>query len=305
MTSQRKRLFNWFTDTLNQNTQNVNFSGNFVFKFYGQQQGVSDFEIISTNENSLDFESTEIVPVVNISSIEIPYVEKNNRSDFEQEYYVALRIENRIDETTNQMVLEFDDTDPKYQALLETIDTIRNQLSFAYDGFKFTVKAKEPQVVQSFKYNGNYYTLFAITLNMSAISDGFYGNEMTFRLSENLSAFTDDDILDVVEANIIVGKETFQRNNITLQPTDQLTEVASRTFQAQLTVNYRGEDFDPDEILFDELLAENTSLINKVYRFGGVQGNNTFTHNVVITSVNASFRNNSVETISFQVERAE
>ena len=304
MTSQRKRLFNWFTDTLNQNTQGVTFSGNFVFKFWQQQQGVHDFEIISKSEDTLDFESTETVPVVNITSLEIPYVEKNNRSDFEQEYYVALKIENRINGETNQQLLEFDDTDPKYQALLETVDTIRTQLSFDYDGFKFTVKAREPQVVQTFKYNGNYYTVFAITLNMSAVSDGFYGNEMTFYLTDNFNAFTVSDVLDVVEANIIVGKETFISHAIELEPTDQLTQVTGRTFQAQVTVNYRGQDFDPDALLFNELMAEDTNLISKKYRFRGVQGDTTFNHDVVITSINASFRNNSVETITFQVERA-
>ena len=305
MTSQRKRLFSWLIDTLNQNTKGVTFSGNFVFKFWQQQQGVHDFEIISKNEDTLNFDSEEVVPVVNISSIEIPYVEKNNRSDFEQEYYIALKIENRIDEITNQQILEFDDTDPKYEALLETVTSIRNQLSFNYDGFKFTVKAREPQVVQTFKYNGNYYTVFALTLNMSAVSDGFYGNEMTFYLTDNFSAFTVSDVLDVVEANLIVGKETFISHAIELEPTDQVTQVTGRTFQAQVTVNYRGQEYDPDALLFNELMAENTSLIDKKYRFRGLQSDGgTFNHDVVITSINASFRNNSVVTITFQVERA-
>jgi len=298
MTSQRKRIFNWFVDTLNENNQNVEFSGNFIFKFWAEQQGTTDFEIISQSEETLDFESREVVPVVSIQNIEIPFVEKNNRSDFEQEFYVALRVENRIDETTNQIVIEFDDTDPKYMALIETINTIRSQLSFPYDGYKFTVKAREPQVVQTFKYNGNYYTIFSIILNMTAISTGFYGNEMEFFLSTQGGSLAQ---LDVIEADIMTGKNTSVFNEITFDGTDQKTHVNSRSWQAQLTVNYRGTAVD--NLIFNEMLALNTDLIVQPYNFRMRQNDVNYNYLVYITSVTAGFRNNSVQTLTFQLER--
>jgi len=298
MTSQRKRIFNWFVDTLNQNSQNVEFSGNFIFKFWAEQQGTTDFEIISQSEETLDFESREVVPVVSIQNIEIPFVEKNNRSDFEQEFYVALRVDNRIDETTNQIVIEFDDTDPKYMALIETINTIRTQLSFPYDGFKFTVKAREPQVVQTFKYNGNYYTIFSLILNMTAISTGFYGNEMEFFLAAQGGSLAQ---LDVIEADIIVGKNTSVFNEITFDGTDQRTHINSRSWQAQLTVNYRGNAVD--NLIFNEMLATNTDLIVQPYNLRMRQNQVNYNYLVFITSVNANFRNNSVQTLTFQLER--
>ena len=298
MTSQRKRIFNWFVDTLNQNSQNVEFSGNFIFKFWAEQQGTTDFEIISQSEETLDFESREVVPVVSIQNIEIPFVEKNNRSDFEQEFYVALRVDNRIDETTNQIVIEFDDTDPKYMALIETINTIRTQLSFPYDGFKFTVKAREPQVVQTFKYNGNYYTIFSLILNMTAISTGFYGNEMEFFLAAQGGSLAQ---LDVIEADIIVGKNTSVFNEITFDGTDQKTHVNSRSWQAQITVNYRGTAVD--NLIFNEMLALNTDLIVQPYNLRMRQNQVNYNYLVFITSVNANFRNNSVQTLTFQLER--
>jgi hypothetical protein len=298
MTSQRKRIFNWFVDTLNQNSQNVEFSGNFIFKFWAEQQGTTDFEIISQSQETLDFESREVVPVVSIQNIEIPFVEKNNRSDFEQEFYVALRVDNRIDETTNQIVIEFDDTDPKYMALIETINTIRTQLSFPYDGFKFTVKAREPQVVQTFKYNGNYYTIFSLILNMTAISTGFYGNEMEFFLAAQGGSLAQ---LDVIEADIIVGKNTSVFNEITFDGTDQKTHVNSRSWQAQITVNYRGTAVD--NLIFNEMLALNTDLIVQPYNLRMRQNQVNYNYLVFITSVNANFRNNSVQTLTFQLER--
>ena len=298
MTSQRKRIYNWFVEQLNTNTEGVTFGGNFIFKFWPQQQGVADFEIISTSEETLDFEFTELVPVVNIQSIEIPYVEKNQRSDFEQEYYIALQIENRYVEETSQLILEFDDTDPKYQALLETVGNIRSQLSFNYEGFKFTVKAREPQVVQTLKYNGNYYTLFSLVLNMSAINAGFYGNEMEFfiaPLGGTLQA------LDVIEADVITGKQTAAFNEITFEATDQETKINSRNWQAQVTINYRGTAVD--DLIFDELMASSGATIVKPYTFRMRQNETNYDKVVYITSVNANYRNNSVETLTFQVER--
>lgn len=304
MSTQRKRIFDFVVSKLNENTQGVTFSGNFVFKFYNQQQGVSDFEIISKNEDSLDFESTEIVPVVQAQSIEIPFVEKNERSDFEQEYYVALKIENRINEETNQQLLEFDDTDPKYLAMVETVEAFKTSLSFNFDGYKYTLKAKEPQVIQTFKYNGNYYTLFSLGLNMTALKDGFYGNEMAFYLCNATDAITADDLLDTADADIVVGKQTVVYNNIDFTATDQQTQVNSRNFQAQLTVNYRGSDFDPDQLLFNELMAQNTDLIDRKYRFRATQNGVNYDKIVVITSINGNFRNNSVQQITVQFERA-
>ena len=304
MTSQRQRIFNWFIDTLNTNTQDVTFSGNFVFKFWSQQHGVQDFEIINKNDEQLEFEALEVVPVVNTQSIEIPYVEKNKRSDFEQEYYVALRIENRIDEDTNQQILEFDNTDPKYIALLETVDTIRDTLSFTYDGFKFTVKAREPQVVQTFKYNGNYYTLFGITLNMSSIEVGFYGNEMKFYLAPINTTINETHLLDTYQVDMIVGKQTLVYNNIDFTATDQQTQVNSRNWQSQITVNYRGSAFTPDTLLFNELMANNNQTISNKYLFRATQNGVNYDKLVVVTSINATYRNNSVQQITAQVERA-
>lgn len=298
MTSQRKRIYNWFVETLNTNNQNVEFSGNFIFKFWAQQHGEKNFEIISESEETLDFVSREVVPVVNIQSIEIPFVEQNKRSDFEQEYYVALKVNNRIDEATNQVVIEFDDTDPKYVAMIETINTIKNQLTFTFDGFKFTVKAREPQVVDTFKYDGNYYTIFSLVLNMTAIESGFYGNEMEFFIAPQGTSLSK---LDVIEADIMSGKQTSVFNEITFDGTDQKTHINSRSWQAQVTINYRGNSVD--NLIFNELMSLNTDLIVKPYDFRMRQDGVNYNYVVYITSVNASFRNNSVETLTFQVER--
>lgn len=300
-----KRLYNWFVEQLNQNSYNVEFSGNYIFKFWNETRGgVSDFEIVRKTEDALDFEIAEVIPVVDVQTLEIPFVEKNDRSDYEKEFYVALRIEDSIDETTNDLVLEFDDTDPKYLALLETIANIKSQLTFTYDGYKHTVKTKEPQKVQTFKNNGKYYTLFGITMNITSLQTGFFGNEMKFWLKEATQAgYNPTDQLDVIEGTIVVAKQSESYNRLANEPVDQTTKINSRNFSVQLTVNYRGDNFAADELLFDELLAQNTTTIKKQYELKLEQSSRQEEKIVVITNINAEFRNNSVETITLQLEK--
>lgn len=300
-----KRLYNWFVEQLNQNSYGVTFSGNYIFKFWPQStSGVSDFEILQTNEDALDFDVLEIVPVVDVQTIEIPFVERNNRSDYEKEFYVALRIQDSLHPDTNELQIEFDDTDPKYLALQETIENIKSQLTFTYDGFKHTVKTKEPQKVQTFKNNGKYYTLFGITMNITSVENGYYGNEMQFYLYPATSTtYSASDLLDVMDANIIVSKQTETYNTLNTEPVEQTIKIATRQFSVQFTVNYRGNDFDADALLFSELIADNTSTIKKQYKLKMIQDNLNETKIVVITSMNAEYRNNSVQKITFQVER--
>lgn len=300
-----KRLYNWFVDQLNQNSYGVTFSGNYIFKFWPQStSGVSDFEILQTNEDALDFDALELVPVVDVQTIEIPFVEKNNRSDYEKEFYVALRIQDSLDPDTNELQIEFDDTDPKYQALQETVENIKTQLTFTYDGYRHTVKTKEPQKVQTFKNNGKYYTIFGITMNITSIEYGYYGNEMEFYLFPSAeTTYSQADRLDVMDANIIVSKQTETYNELNTEPVEQTIKIQSRQFSVQFTVNYRGNDFDADERLFNELIADNTNTIKKQYKLKMIQDNLNETKIVVITSMNAEYRNNSVQKITFQVER--
>lgn len=304
-TSANKQLYDLFLEKLNENSFNVEFSGNFVFKFWQQGGGINEFEIIykSPNEEDINYLTKEIVPVVDIQTIEIPFVEKNNRSDFEKELYIAVRIEYDVNEF-NQRVIEFDEENEKFQAILETLNNIRNNLTYNYEGYKYTFKIKEPQKVNVFKYNGNYYQIFALNFNVSRVEKGFFGNEMKFYLAPfGNDEITEEHFLDVYEANIIVGKNTFVFNEVTDLPEDQKIKVNSRNWQAQIVVNFRGNEYYPDNVLFNELMANNKDNIINTYRFKQIQNNLSYEKIVYVTNLNATFRNNSLEQISFQLER--
>lgn len=298
-TSANKELYDFFLEKLNENSFGVEFSGNFIFKFWSQGSGINEFEIIYKEEqdDDINYLTKEVVPVVDIQTIEIPFVEQNKRSDFEKEFYIAVRIDYDVNEF-NQRVIEFNEQNPKYQAILETLDDIRENLTFNYNGFKYTFKVKEPQKVNVFKYSGSYYQIFALNFNASRVLNGFYGNEMEFFFAEQGQALVK---LDVVEADIMTGKNTSVFNEITFAATDQQTKINSRSFQAQIIINYRGNAVD--NLIFNEMLANSTETIVKPYNFRMRQAGTNYNYLVYITSINANFRNNSLETLTFQLER--
>lgn len=303
-TSGNKEIYDLFLERLNENSLGIEFSGNFIFKFWQQGGGINEFEIIykSEEKQDLNYLTKEVVPVVDIQTIEIPYVEKNNRSDFEKELYVAIRIEYDVNEF-NQRVIEFNDNNNMYQALLETLESIRNTLTYNYNGYKYTFKVKEPQKVNIFKYNGNYYQIFALNFNVSRVEKGVYGNEFSFYLSSLNQPIDETHLLDVYESSLIVGKNTFSNNDITFVATDQETNITSRSFQAQLTVNFRGLDYIPDELLFKELMTNDNTTIVKPYNFRMSYNGQNYDKTVYVTSLNSVFRNNSIQQITFQLER--
>ena len=299
ISSANKSLYDFFLEKLNENTLGVEFSGNFMFKFWPQGSGINEFEILYKSEESedLNFLTKEVVPLVDLQTIEIPFVEKNKRSDFEKEFYVAIRIEYDVNDF-NQRVIEFDENNIKYQAILETLESIRDTLTYTYEGFKYTFKVKEPQKVNVFKYSGSYYQILALNFNASRVQSGFYGNEMQFFIAEQGQSLSQ---LDVVEADIMMGKNTSSFNEIAFTATDQQTKINSRTWQAQVTINYRGNAVD--NLIFNEMLAINAGKIVQPYQFRMTQGGVNYNYDVFLTSANITFRNNSLETLTFQLER--
>src|SRR6056297_593705 len=103
--SVNKRIYELVLAKLNENTQNVIFDGNFMFKFFNGD--TKNFEIVTLEDDMLDFQSTEVVPVVDAQNIQVPFVDENNRSDFEREFYIAIKVEAETD-INNQVKIEFD-----------------------------------------------------------------------------------------------------------------------------------------------------------------------------------------------------
>ena len=168
--SDKQIMFDILLDKLNENTKGVTFGGNCWFKFEQTPSGMpnGNFEVISLNEDALDYTKTEYVPLVDIQDIEVPFVEKNKRSDYEREFYVAIKIDREQDEFNNRK-LEFTESNDTFQAVLETVNSLKETLSYTetieQDGvdvdYKFTFKVKQPRRQGYFKWNKIYYQIIS------------------------------------------------------------------------------------------------------------------------------------------------
>ena len=313
--SKNKRLFDLILGKLNANTQkydngdSVMFSGNFMFNFVKNTNGGVDFSIVSLGEDSLEFETKKYVPLVDIQSIQVPFVEKNKRDDWEREFYVAVEIPPTRNAVTNDKEYVFDEANPEFQAILETLETLRDSLTFTEDDYKYTFKVKEPTKVDVFKYSGKYYQILSLTFNLTSMTQGFFGNETKAYLglaTDDGFDETDDYLLDIVELNEIVGKSTWTTSNA--DDTDETKTAGKRIYEANITANFNGNT--ADMLIYKEKAC--LASMNTIYQLKITNKNlNTlvsedldYTINCLISSVNITYKNNVVDQLTFKIERA-
>ena len=307
--SKNKRLYDLILDKLNDNTQDVVFSGNYMFEFNQQLSGGTNFSIVSLNADALEFTTTQVVPLVDVQSIQVPFVETNKRDDWEREFYVAIEIPKTRNSITNEMEIYFDEELAQYQAVLETLENLSDNLTFEDDGYKYTFKVKEPTKVNVMTYNGIYYQILAMTFNLTSLESGFFGNETKAYFGEADDASFDettDYILDFVELNEIVGKTTRATSNV--NNTEETYQVDKRIYENTLTINFNGN-------LADMLIYKEKALISDIdityqikitnKNLNTLAGENLdYTINVLVSNVNITYKNNVVDQLTFKLERA-
>ena len=302
--SKNKMIFDLWLEKLNENTQGVTFDGNFMFQF--NQAGTNNFNIISLDE--LDFKETKVVPVVDVQSIQIPFVENNDRDDWEREFYLAIEIPASTDSVTGNMIIEFEESNEQFQAVLETLDTLKSNLTFTDDNYKYSFKVKEPTKVGVFTYNGVYYQILSVTFNLSTIKEGFFGNEtkLYFGLKSDTSfGQTDEYELDTMEYSEITGKT--KRANSNINDTEETYSISKRTWTPTLTINFNGNT--ADLLLYKELTAQadlqveyQLTVTNSALNTASGEDLD-YTYDVIVTSINSTRKNNVVDTITFQLDR--
>lgn len=304
--SVKKRIFDLVINKLNENTQSVTFDGNFMFKFFNGDR--HNFEIVVRNENFLDFETQKIVPVVDAQNIQIPFLDRNDRDDFEREFYIAIEVPSSFD-IDNRVKIEFQETNPTYQAILETIKNFKDTLSFVDGDYKYTFKVKEPTRVDYFKYNGIYYQLVAFTMNLTSLKKGYFGNETKVYLglkSDINFGKTEEYELDIRDWIPTVAKET--RPNANIGEVENTVMINKRTWFANSTVNFLGNTCDLllqkelDGIVDSDLVYQVTVVKSSLGE--DIGETYEYTRDVYVTTLDATYSKNSVDQITFKLERA-
>ena len=297
-TSVSKKVHEIVLNELNNNTQGAKFEGNYIFKFWTQPSAkYQEFHIIKTSD-TLEYEAEEVAPFVDVSFTEIPFNEKNKRSDMQVEYYVAIRVDMERDEN-GKANIQFDTSNKFYQAMLETVENMREQLTYTGENFQITFKLTEPQKVNVFKYATNYYQLFALTFTATKIEHGRFGNQFKLSIGETEETLTE---LDMVETTVIMSKVPHDKTKTTEK--DRKEEIQTRTFEIQGLCNFRG--FDVDKLLMNEVLITqevDTENDKEYYIRLYQEGDFDILRQVKVHSGNMIFRNNKVEQITFTLKR--
>jgi hypothetical protein len=306
--SNNKKTYELLLSKLNENTLGVEFSGNYMFKMWQSPTGKYNFEIVKLDPNALEIEQARVVPVVDSQSIQLPFVEKNERNDFERELLIAIEVPSTTD-VAGENVIEFDENTLEYQAILETIANMRSQLVFIEGDYKYTLKVKDPTKGNVFKYNSKWYQMVSITFYMSSIKKGYYGSEtkVYFGLKNDLNfAETDDYLLDTFNFSPTATRTL--RVNSDIDATEEKHKPNKRTWNATMIVNFTGNVAD---VLLqrelDAVVDMNTVYQIKVVKTQlGVDLNESYeyTRDVYVSTINASYENNKVDQFTLTIERA-
>ena len=293
-------IYDLILEQMNQNTKGVIFDGNWTLRFF--QNDHNKFEIIEKGD-ALTYDLKEVVPFVDVSTIEIPYNEKNKRSDYELEYYVSMRIPKQYD-TNNDIKIAFDYTCKEYQALMEVYEHFKEELTFTHErenqqDIKGSFKVREPQKVNIFKYGGDYYVVFAFVVTVSTIKFGMFGNETKVYMSENTT--NDNDLLDTLEFSSIVGKG--EQNISGYDEQHSYFNIEKTTWEFNATINYEEKDIVKE--LYKEAMADTAENNVKYHIRIKREGFFDIERIVRVTSANVAHISNVPVTITFSVKLAE
>ena len=293
-----KIIYDTILDVLNDNERDVIFSGNYMFRFWQQHSNVHDFEIVKREENELDIKTQRVIPLVDIQTIEVPYVEANRRSDFEREFYLAFKIDSKTNEA-NQRIIEFDYEDEHYQALLDGIEALRDAPIINHEhGFKFVFKVKQPVSVNVFKYNGDYYQLLSLTINMISLEKGTFTNNFSVYMREKNTGASFEK-LDITDGDISSAKN-MEAFTVLSHDLEQKNKFRNRSSIANFTINY--DENDICEALQDE--ADGLKDVKTIYEIKVVRSDGTeYIRDVGVTSATYNLRLNTVHRITFRLER--
>lgn len=291
-----KIIFDALLDVFNDNDRGVIFSGNYMFRFWQQNSKIHEFEIVQRAGNSLDFETQRVIPFVELPGVEIPYVEDNDRSDYEKEFYVAFKIKDELNEY-NQRVIEWDYKDESYQALLHGLEKLKQNPIDTIEGQKIAFKVKEPQRVDVFEYDGSYYQLLSLSMTLTRIGVGDFNNDI--EVYGRFPGEQTDHLLHVFDGNIITARGLVPFKEVA-KNIEQKNRFNTRTFTANFVLNYHGTDFD--KFLLDEIDAVSGARSEFMLRIKRYDG--TFLeHNVTVSSGSYNLRRNTVRRMNVEVER--
>jgi hypothetical protein len=265
-----QKIFDYFIEQLNSNTDGLVYKGNFLFRF--ETDRLSVYEPV---EGKLVNEEVKYRPVALTTSEDVPFVENNNRVDWLLEVGMLVPINGDAYDAT---------TDLDY-ANIQSVCRAMNGSSITVDGTKYSVKVSPYPKYRGWTFLGEtaQYAILSVTFNLTELGIGEFGQSSTWYL--------DGLELDVVNADVSTTRRFYTADKKATTDNDFNT-VTGRVKMVTLTINY-----DPTN-------AKCVALFNESRSRATLKGTYTlkethevlgdFEDTVIVRSANESAKRNSV-----------
>lgn len=302
MVSLKELTYNHFLNQLNQNSKGVKFSGNFMAFEIPLPNGGKTFKMLSDSEESLEKLLEEYTPVFDTDFMEHMYISKNKRTSLNRTFSLVVDVPYVVKDDV--WVANFDSDNEVYQALLEAIENINNQIVFNDQGYKLFYKVKTPTKGGQIRHDSKMFQMLYINLSVDLMTDGRTGSMHKFFLAEwDDTGFSETDTyeIDMFDANPSHTANTYDFNATT--DFYNKTYVTAGKFVKRLSCQYRNDSFIPDEI-FDKLSDKTTKIGKVFYRLVWKKPNRTKTYKVKITNITLPIAHGDADVFTVTFEEA-
>lgn len=165
-----KEIFKQIIVDANKTTEDVEFEGNYLFAFYDDTFIVQK----QSTDNAYNVNDVEIVPVSEILSTEVPFIEDNNRSDFTKVIEFAFPSDKTDVLEAMQDLRDYYFTNPRFTIVDNGIT------------YNVNIKATRPNKTRElYDRSGKFIMVYQIKLDMSVYNSvkGYDSNDLTVKIN--------------------------------------------------------------------------------------------------------------------------
>ena len=212
-----QNIFDYFITKLNDNTDELVYRGNYIFKFF--QDSMTVLEPVT---GKLVNEEIDITPVALVSKTPVPFVESNKRIDWLLEFGLLVRISGQ----------EYDSlTDLDYANIKSVTDDLQGSV-YEVGSTRYTFKTQEPDYKGYTILGRSKFAIISVIMNVTQIDFGYFGNDSVWKVG----SYT----LDTVQVARSATKRFYTADKKSTTANDYNKPIG-RSVVIEITFNYNDE----------------------------------------------------------------
>lgn len=229
-------IFDYLLTQLNDNTDDLVYKGNYVFRFF-----TDSMSVLEAVTGKLVNEEIEFSPVALMTKSPVPFVENNKRIDWLLEFGILTRIAGSEYDST---------TDLDYANIKGVLDDLQGEV-VTISSKKYAFKTNDLNYSGYTMLGRSKYAILTFTINVTQIDYGYFGQESVWKI--------DTTTLDVFNANITSTRRYYSSDEVD-DTTNDFNKCIGRSMVFELTINYNGETDLLDERYGVSTLAKQYTL---------------------------------------------